>query len=328
MSFRVVWRQPGEVTLEEFSPPPPGAGQVALAARLSLISTGTERAFLKGQPNTPMKFPQYPGYSVVGVVEALGPGVTHLALGQRVAYRAGHESHSLASAADCLPLPPEVPDEEAVFFEVLAMVSQGLHKVGIELGDSVALFGAGLMGALALKLLRTSGATPLVAFVRREARLDAALKAGADLAMLLEGSDPRQVFFSLTGDRGAAVTIDATDDPAVAVHACKAARTRGRVLLLGSVRGTTEINLYRDVHKKGLTLVGAHSSIAPAQESSRGFWTRNDERRLALRLLSSGRLRVADLVTSEFPWQEAPQAYRVVCGDEFSGVAARFRWRD
>ena len=325
MPVRVVWRERNTVSLEEFRLETPGARQVLVQTRLSLVSTGTERAFLGAQPNTPGRFPQYPGYSLVGIVTAVGPEVTQFNPGDRVACKAPHQSHAIVPITDCFKLPSAVTDENAVFFELLSIVSSGLRKVRLEFGDSVAIFGAGLVACIALKLLRLSGAMPVVVFVRTDRRRAMALRCGAD-TVLPVGEDYGATFGRLTGEPGARIAIDATDDPAAILDACRAARPMGKVLLLGSVRGTTsEVNFYRDVHKKGLTLVGAHSSLAPRWESSTGYWTRSEERTLALRMLELGRLSLSDVISDQTPWQQAADAYRRI-SEPNPPVATAFRW--
>src|SRR5207244_4404281 len=80
-----------------------------------------------------------------------------------------------------------------------------------------------------------------------------------------------------------------------------------RVVLLASTRGVTEANFYRDVHQKGLVVLGAHASTVPPHDSSPGYWTRGDDTRTALRLLAAGRLEVAALTSERFPWRGAPR---------------------
>jgi threonine dehydrogenase-like Zn-dependent dehydrogenase len=114
----------------------------------------------------------------------------------------------------------------------------------------------------------------------------------------------------LCEDEGAAVVIEATGHPDAILTAFALARPGGRVVLLGSTRGETEqVNFYRDVHKKGLTIIGAHNMARPKVESYPGWWIAEDDQRVALKLLASGRLMVEPLITHRFGWQQAPQAY-------------------
>ena len=67
----------------------------------------------------------------------------------------------LVDADTCLKAPAQVADEEAAFFALLAIAMQGLRKARIELGESVAVLGAGLVGILAMRLATLSGGLPV-----------------------------------------------------------------------------------------------------------------------------------------------------------------------
>jgi threonine dehydrogenase-like Zn-dependent dehydrogenase len=115
-----------------------------------------------------------------------------------------------------------------------------------------------------------------------------------------------------TNGNGPAVVIEATGSPEAVNDALALARAHGRVVLLASSRGVTETNFYQDIHRKGLTVLGAHANAVPRHESSPGFWTRSDDTQTALRLLAGGRIRVGPLTSERFPWQEAPRAYELL----------------
>ncbi|RJS84276.1 hypothetical protein CW702_02715, partial [Candidatus Bathyarchaeota archaeon] len=69
---RIVFRSAEKVEVEEFSVRRPETNEVLIRTLKTLISPGTERAFLKALPNTPRVFPQYPGYSNIGVILEVG----------------------------------------------------------------------------------------------------------------------------------------------------------------------------------------------------------------------------------------------------------------
>src|SRR5277367_1258061 len=104
---RLVFPAKQQVHLESFDPGKPGQNQVLIRTHLSLMSTGTENIVFNRlfDPGTHwdnwVKYPFYPGYSSVGVIEEVGNGVENLRKGQRVAFRAAHRSLALESAADC-----------------------------------------------------------------------------------------------------------------------------------------------------------------------------------------------------------------------------------
>ncbi len=66
---RVVWPSRATVEIEEFEVPALGNNDILVATERSLISPGTERAFLLGLPNAQGSYPSYPGYSNIGRIE-------------------------------------------------------------------------------------------------------------------------------------------------------------------------------------------------------------------------------------------------------------------
>jgi threonine dehydrogenase-like Zn-dependent dehydrogenase len=102
-----------------------------------------------------------------------------------------------------------------------------------------------------------------------------------------------------------------------------------RVVLLGSTRGTTkEVNFYRDVHKKGLVLLGAHASTIPGTDGYRGHWTWRANVRALLQLLANGRLNVRPLITHCVPAASAPGIYTQIADWSPLVLGALLLWRD
>jgi L-iditol 2-dehydrogenase len=313
-AMRVCWPEQGRAELRTFTPPSPRPGEVLIRTEVTLISPGTERAFFLGLPNAQANFPYYPGYSNVGRVIAVGepaPGVAGLqvAVGDRVASGGGHASHVVARAERCWRVPDRLPATEAAYFNLAAIAMQGVRKARVELGEPVLVVGLGLIGSLALQLARLQGAFPALGLDLDAGRREIAAGTGADAC--LDPSDPETTaaLDAATDGRGPAVVIEATGHPEVVNEAFARAGDHARVVLLASTRGTTEANFYRDIHRKGLTVLGAHAIVRPPHDSSPGFWTLGDDTRTALRLLAAGRLRVGPLTSKQFPWRDAPQAY-------------------
>jgi len=326
-SLRVVWSERGVAEVEEWEVPTPGEGQVLVKTNFTLISPGTERAWFLGLPNTPQKFPQYPGYSAVGVVLEIGGKVQRFKKGDRVVWAGRHAAHAVVAEEALLPVPSELPDEEAVFARLIAIALQGVRKAQIDLGESVVVLGAGLIGLLALQLAKLSGGFPTIAVDLTETRLEFARKVGSDFA-LLAGENLVERVGELT-EGGARIVIEATGNPEAIPLAFKLACRMGRVVLLGSTRGETgSVNFYEDVHRKGLVIVGAHDSVRPKFDSFRGFWTERDDQILALKLLAARRLQIEPLITHKFSGTEAPSAYKLLSSNDMSAIGILLDWRD
>jgi len=306
---RVMFAEKGLVKLEEFQLREPGPNQALIKSASTLISSGTEGAFLLAMPNTTQSFPQYPGYSNAGVVEAVGSNVRGVRDGDRVVSWTNHASHVLEDASRICAIPSGLSFDEASFFALASIALNGVRKGGVELGESVAILGQGLVGQLALQLSKLSGAVPLIAIDMLDARLGVSVKSGADLALNPRGEDLMGEVGKATEGNGVNIVIEATGNPDAIPLACKLAGPYGRVILLGSTRGETKINFYSEVHKKAVTVLGAHASMRPAHESYHGHWTDIDDAKLILKLMERGELKVKHLITDKLPYQKAPEAY-------------------
>lgn len=311
---RVIWPDRAKVDIEEFELPTIKADEVLVATECTLISPGTERAFLLGLPNAQGRYPSRPGYSNIGKVVEVGKNVSGYTIGDRVATTQGHTSHFVASPSRLQKVESsDAPAEEMVFFNLSAIALQGVRKARIELGEPTLVIGQGLIGLLALQLSKLSGAVPVIAADLTDSRLELSKNIGADDTLNPEDADFSGRLASATMGKGPAVVIEATGHPDAINTALDVAGWGARVVLLASTRGETpNVNFYRDVHKKGLILYGAHNSIRPRQESSPNFWTSEDDSRLMLSLIAQKRFIVTPLISHRVPGHDASKAYQLL----------------
>jgi len=314
---RVIWPEAGKVALEEYELGEPGAREVQLATLCTLLSPGTERAWLLNLPNTPGRFPSRPGYNHVGRVTAIGEGVQSLAVGDLVATGGGHASAINVAEERALKMPAGLSPDLAVFAQMGCIALQGIRKARVELGEAVAVLGQGLVGQLALQFGRLNGGFPTIGIDLSEGRRSLALRCGADMAL-----DPREAGFreelaAATGG-GPAVVIEATGSPEPVKQALEIAGHGGRIVLLGSTRGISDdVNWYQDIHRRGLQIIGAHAGVRPRQDRSPGYWTWRQDGETILRLMAARRLAIEPLISDRAPWHRATQIYeRLASWDE------------
>ncbi len=319
---KVVWPERGKVIVEDFKVREPEANEVLIKTRSTLISPGTEEAFLMALPNTSGKFPQYPGYSNAGEVIAIGDEVSEIKVGDRVVSRTPHANYVLTSEERVFRIPQGLSFDEAAFFSLASIALQGIRKARIELGESVLVLGLGLVGQLALQLARLSGAIPLIGVDLYDSRLSVSSKGGADHTLNPRKIDLKKEVRKITRGKGAKVVIEATGSPEAIPLSFELASRSGRVVLLGSTRGESKVNFYSLVHRKGILVIGAHESIRPRYDSSPMYWTQRDDSELALNLISKGLLKVKDLISLKLNFQKASEAYRKIieCKENVLGI--------
>ena len=155
--------EPETLQVQRRELPPPGTGEVLIqieATGISFAEQSMRRGRYPGQPT----FPFVPGYDMVGVVTALGPQVTVVKVGQRVAAVTkvgGWADHIVVPAAVLIPVPDGVEAavaETAVVNGVTAW--QLLHRLAhVRAGQTVLIHGAaGGVGGLLVQLACLAGA--------------------------------------------------------------------------------------------------------------------------------------------------------------------------
>jgi len=311
---RVIWPSRAKVEIEEFEIPPIKSDEVLIATECTLISPGTERAFLLGLPNAQGSYPSRPGYSNIGKVVEVGKDVNGYKVGDRIATTQGHTSHFVTKGNRLLKADSsEGSAEEVVFYNLGAIALQGVRKARIELGEPTLVIGQGLIGLLALQLAKLSGAVPIIAADLTDSRLELSKDIGADYTLNPEDKGFSERLSAASMGKGPVVVIEATGHPDAISTALAVAGWGARVVLLASTRGETpKVNFYRDVHKKGLIIYGAHNSIRPRQESSSNFWTSEDDSRLMLSLIAHKRFNVAPMISHRVLGHDAPKAYQML----------------
>lgn len=324
--FRVVFKDRGVVSVEDFEVEELQPGQVLVRTLYTLISPGTETAFLLGLPNTPRVFPQYPGYSNVGLVEATSGNAKGFKLGDLVASPSKHSSLVVQSVDNIFRIPREVPPKEAVFFYISAIALQAVRKSGLEIGETAVVLGLGLVGQLTAQLLRIGGAIPIIGVDLYDYRLKTARELAVDYTVNPSKTSLVGEVNRITEGRGVHLVIEATGNPEAVNLAFKLAGRRGRVILLGSTRGLSTVNFYTEIHRKGLTVIGAHNSIRPRFESSRGYWTIRDDVETVFKLLACKRLRVDKLATSTLDFRQASEAYRRLIEEKHRFISVILDW--
>lgn len=325
-NYEVVFVERGVAEVNECEMPTVGHGELLIRGVVSLLSPGTERAFLLGLAGTMAQFPAITGYSHIGEVLEVGEGVEGWSVGDRVASRARHCMYASVAALVCNHIPEGLSDDQAAFFRLGSIAMQAVRKARIELGEPVAVIGSGLIGLLAMQLARLNGGLPVVIVDKDARRLEFAEALGADAALPADEGVQGAVQ-EVCGGEGPAVVFEATGHPEAIPTAFDLASFGGRVVLLGSTRGETEaVNFYRDVHKKGLTVIGAHESTRPKQDSAPGWWTHKKDEETVLKLLGGGRLTVDPLTTHSYEWADAAKAYEMLARWEPGMLGTLFRW--
>ena len=331
--YRVWFVEKGKAVLQPFSVREPKSDEVQVKVDFTLISAGTEKAYLSGANNTAHKFPTCPGYSGVGTVVKTGDNVKGLEAGSRVFVAwGGHGSYNIVHKKNCFLIPDSVSSEEAVFTRLAGFPLLALRRSGIEMGASVGVVGLGMLGLFAVQLASLY-AVPLIAVGNREIRRQKALDFGADYCFAPDTPDLTQKIQDIceekNGIRGGNVIIE-TSGQIDALNSCLTYTTKyGRVMLNGCNRVTDQpIDLYRYIHLKGVELIGAHDGTRLPYNSAPRRWTARRDYITVLRFMESGRLNARDMLNEIVSPREIPDVYNRLLYDKEFPLGVIFDWRE
>ena len=293
------------------------------------VSAGTElSAWVNGWDYAaqPAQFPMGMGYCNAGTVIAVGKAVADVKEGDRVAGLGTHASHDVMTL-DYYRVPEGLSLSEASLLTMCAIGLHGVRVARIEIGESVAVLGAGLVGQLALSLARISGGHPVIALDRDGFRLRKAGARGANICINPGDGDPVEKVKASCVDDGANVVMEATGKPALYPLAVKLAATAGRVISLGSPRGTVKMDFFTDVHLREVGILGAIQPRTPTQGNMYYRWTMQRERTFLLRLMSEGRLDTGSLITHIVKPEDCQDVYTRLADEPHEMLGVVFAWQ-
>jgi len=347
---RIVFDGKQQVRLESFDLPPVRPGEVRVRARVSLMSTGTENIafnelFSAGTHWAAwVRYPFHPGYAAVGDVEAVGPGVDHLAPGNTVFVGMPHASHFVVPAATCATVPSAVDVRDAVWQALAGTAFVGARAASYRLGSAVVIVGAGPIGQMSTRWAAAAGADRIVVVDTFPSRLELARAGGATAVIDGPIVDRRDDIIAAVGGQQPPIVIDCTGDANVLAGALDLVGFRGRVVVLGDTGSPEDQHLTSDLITRGITIVGAHAGhlatvldddvdadpfavfrpkAAPAAAPEP---TGQRFARLFHRLVATGRFPLDGLISHEFAAGDCEQAYKLANTARDTTMGILFDW--
>jgi predicted dehydrogenase/threonine dehydrogenase-like Zn-dependent dehydrogenase len=343
----------GSITLREVPVPGASGPNLLVETRATVVSPGTERMLVEfGRGNLLQKVRSQPdkvrqvvdkmrtdgigptleavrakldapiplGYCHAGVVVETGSRVAGFAAGDRVVTNGPHAEYARVPHTLAAKIPDGVGYEAAAFTPLGAIALQGIRLAEPTLGETVVVFGLGVIGLLAVQLLRANGCR-VVGIDRAAPRLALAERFGA-VAVDGAAGDPVAQVLALTDGIGAdAVLLTLASDSNDPMHQAAAmSRKRGRLVLVG----VTGLHLSRDdFYRKELTFA-VSCSYGPGrydpvyEEGGHDYplpfvrWTEQRNFQAVLGLMASGQVDPLPLITHRFGFAEAAEAYEVI----------------
>lgn len=305
-------------------PDAPGPNQALIRTTLSTLC-GSDMHIVDEMPvppGTPM------GHEAVGVVEAVGAGVTNFKAGDRVAVsclvccgycpRCMEGNHSVCQTYNApgnlvfgaqgefflvngaqttmAKIPDNLDDDQVLFAtDIMSTGFAGIERAEIRPGDTVAVFAQGPVGLCATAGARTLGAGLIIAVEGIAERQEMAKRMGANI--VLEPAGAVEKILQLTNNRGVDIAVEALGHQATFEACCAVARLGGTVSNLGVYGAFPTLTFPTSgffIHRKIVT------TLCPVG---------TDRLTRLMALIASGRVDLRPLLTHSKKLSETPEAY-------------------
>jgi 2-desacetyl-2-hydroxyethyl bacteriochlorophyllide A dehydrogenase len=322
----IIFNKPYEVDIHIQPVPAIEKNKVLVKTKWSAISQGSEMLVYKGL--VPAGWPidstiqclsgtfQYPvkyGYTAVGEVVAVGPGVKDEWLGRSVFAFHPHASHFLAKTEELISIPPEIDATAALFLPNMETAVNLLMDGAPIIGECVMVFGQGVVGLLTTALLSKFPLSLLITLDRYPLRRQKSLELGAHRSIDPVDKHIRsrvsEVLKSVANQGSADLVYELSGEPSALELAIAAAGFDARIVI-GSWYGTKKaaLELGQDFHRNRIRLVSSQvSTIAPGFT---GRWTKS--RRLDTVWKMIGLFKPERFITHRFAVDQVKQAFELL----------------
>lgn len=339
----------GETNVVDVPLPRVGKGEVLIKSKASLVSLGTERMLVsfgkasllgkvKQQPervqevlnkmktdgvattlqtvNQKLDTPITLGYSQAGIVEQVGSDVEGFKVGDRVISNGPHAEYVCVPKNLVAKIPDNVSFEEAAFTVVSSIGLQGIRLVNPTFGETIVVFGLGLIGLITVQLLKSNGCR-VIGIDLDEEKVNIAKSFGVE-ALNAGTIDPVEYIISNTKEGADGVLITAsTKSNEVIRQAAQLSRKRGRIVLVGVIG----LDLKRaDFYEKELSFqvscsYGPGRYTVDYEQNGQDYplpfvrWTENRNFQAILEALSNNNLNVQSLITKKADFSDFSYVY-------------------
>lgn len=326
---QVLLAAPERVELRVANEPDPGPGTVRVRTSRVGVCGSDVHAYHGVHPF--IDLPVVPGHEFVGTVEALGPGVAEVAVGDRVTAEAnvvdgtcrycragvynqcerlqvlGCQMSGAMADLFTIPasrlhrLPASIGDRDAALIEPLSAGAHALRLAGGVEDRSVAVLGAGSIGLLCLAAAVASGASAVAVTDLRRGNRERALRLGARTAVDAVSDDAVEQLEEALGGRPD-VTIDCVAVQSTVDQSVALAQRGGTIVVLGVPTASVSLPMPL-VQDREIRIQGS------------AMYVREDFVR-ALQLVGSGAIPADEIVTATFPLDRAAEAFAAQAGPD------------
>jgi len=310
----------GNIQLEDVPMPEINPRQIRVETDTTLISRGSElfRRYIR-EDAVP---PSIMGYSLTGIVDAVGAEVAGYQVGERVMVVAPHAQYVVAepNATDgrIVSLFDDVSFEAGTFLPLATSAVAWSDSSGVKAGDTVVVLGQGLVGSLMMQVLRGYNPERIITVDALPLRCELSTQLGADVSINADEIDPVEEVRRLTDGKGADLVIDCVGGYA-GIKSFEQAQDMTRQF------GTIQlIALYQQAP------LPLHSSKMMSKRLVAGILTDEPRSQIAARALEkiqNGEIRASDMTTHRFHYTEARAAFDLLWNTPGDALGVLIKWQ-
>lgn len=328
------------IELREATCPDPMSGEVRIRPEYVGVCGSDVHFFEHGRiGQCVVRYPFILGHECAGIVTAVGPNVTNLAVGDRVTIEPGIACHSCRFCRDgrynlcpqvkflstppydgvlreefnhpatlTYRLPKNVSTQAGALIEPLAVGLYAVKRAELRPGANVAILGGGCIGLVTLLACISAGAKSVVVSDLYESRLETAKELGATAVFCPNVDNPTEQLLRLSpNSRGFDTVFETAGSRVTAAQTSELVGRGGKIIAVGNVLGEVPFS-FRDLYLKEAEVRAVFRYCNVFEEA---IWQ-----------LSSGRICVDKLVSDLFPFEEAQKAFERAAGDKANVIKA------
>jgi L-iditol 2-dehydrogenase len=326
-----ILQEIGKVEMVDLPDPSPGEGEVLVRVRSVGVCGSDIHYYKHGRigPTQVVTEPIVLGHEPAGEIAAVGPGVTRVREGDRVAiepavscghcprciegrqnlcpdvvflgtppYHGAYREYLVLPEANVERIPDTMDFDTAALLEPLAIGLHAANLAGVQPGDRVGIFGAGPIGLCTLLGALARGAAEVMITDRIEPRLAMARRLGATHTVNIDREPAIETARALTAALGLDCTLEAAGDPEALNDAAECVRRGGRMAIVGIPSGDTVTLPIHTIRRAELTIRNVRRSNRLLERS--------------IDLVASGRMDVAPLATHRYTLDTVEDAFKLV----------------
>ena len=312
-------------------------GQVLVKVHYSTIC-GSQLNEIEGAKGEDKYLPHLLGHEGVATVEKIGPGVTHVNVGDKVImhWRPGKgiqsqppkyrwkdkivnggwvttfNEYAVTSENRLTKLSSPMDMKCAPLFGCAVVTAMGVinNNAQVKIGESVVIFGVGGVGLNLAQAASMVSAYPIVGIDLSDEKLSLAKQFG--LTHVLNSTNIKDLsskIKSIVGEQGADVVIDTTGNTRVIEQSYELTQPSGKTILVGVPKANDNISIYSLPLHFNKTLTGSHGGEAVPHVDIPRY----------LKLLENGKMKLDGLITHEFPLHQINDAIELMKSGKAAG---------